>query len=216
VPEKKQEKYISQKEFPENVVRGRIVVCDRRAAGQAQLVARLAPRLQLDHTTQHESSHLLLLICMSFDQQSAPTVPYQKKKKGKRKNEFTKRISRECCWWPNRRLQSTRIRTSTARCETGIPVATGPHNTARVFPPASADLHVVRPTIRTNQNAFSLCEKRKKEKRIHKKNSLIMLLVAESSFAIDAHQVKRSSLRDWRPCCNWTTQQSTSLPTCFC
>jgi hypothetical protein len=50
-------------------------------------------RLQLDHTTKHESCHLLLLICMSFDKQSAPTETRSLcARKGKKKNIFTKRI----------------------------------------------------------------------------------------------------------------------------
>jgi hypothetical protein len=65
-------KEFHEKEFPVTIVAGRIVVCDRRATRQAQIVARLASRLQLDHTTRHKSCHLLWLICMSFDAQSAP------------------------------------------------------------------------------------------------------------------------------------------------
>jgi hypothetical protein len=67
----KWKKEFTEKEFPETVVAGRLVVCDRRAVQQAQIVARLVPRLQLDHTTRHRSCHLLLLIRMSVDEQSA-------------------------------------------------------------------------------------------------------------------------------------------------
>jgi hypothetical protein len=43
----------------------------------------------------------------------------------------------------------------------------------------------------------------KKGKRIYKKNSPRMFLLAESSFAMDGHQDKRKSLQDWHPSCNW-------------
>ena len=66
------EKYFHEKEFPETVVAGRLVVCDRRAARQTCCIARLTSRLQLAHTTKHKSFHVLLLICMSVDDQSAP------------------------------------------------------------------------------------------------------------------------------------------------
>jgi hypothetical protein len=55
-----------------NVVAGRLVVWNRRAARQAQVAARLAPRAHPERTTKHKSCHLLLLICMSFDEQSSP------------------------------------------------------------------------------------------------------------------------------------------------
>jgi hypothetical protein len=44
---KEKETKIHKQEFPENVVAGRIVVCDQRAARQAQIVAKLASRLGL-------------------------------------------------------------------------------------------------------------------------------------------------------------------------
>jgi hypothetical protein len=134
----KRKKY-SQKECPENVVAGRFVVCDRRAARQAQFVARLASRLQLVHTTKHKSCHLLLLICMSFDEQSAPIDTRSLcARKRKRKKIFTKRFPRECC------------------------------------------------------------------------------LLADSSFGIDAQQVKRGSLQDSHPGHIRYVQLSTSLAICFC
>ena len=70
---KEEWKKIHKKQFSENVVAGRIVVRDRRAARQAKVVARLASRSQQVHTTKHKSCDLLLLICMSFDEQSALT-----------------------------------------------------------------------------------------------------------------------------------------------
>ena len=123
-------------------------------------------RLQLDHTTRNKSCQLLLLMRMSVDEQSEPTKTRSLcARKEKRKKNSQKIISRECCWWPKRRLQSTRSTTSAVRCETGIPVATGPYHNAQVVPPSSADAHVIRRPIRTNQNAFTLCDKT----RIHKK-----------------------------------------------
>jgi hypothetical protein len=85
----------NKKEFPENVVAGRRVSCDRRATRQAQSVVRLASRLQLDHTTRHKSCHLLWLICMSVDAQSAPNETRSlcaRKRKGE-KNNFLKKNS---------------------------------------------------------------------------------------------------------------------------
>jgi hypothetical protein len=73
---------------------GRIVVCDRRAARHAQVVATLASWWQLGHTTSHKSCHLLLLICMSVDEQSAPTQTRSLfARKEKRKKNFSKKIS---------------------------------------------------------------------------------------------------------------------------
>jgi ssRNA-specific RNase YbeY (16S rRNA maturation enzyme) len=69
----KTKKEFLEKEFPETVVAGRLFVCNRRAARQAQIVARLASRLYLTRTTIHKSCHLLLVICKSFDEQSPPT-----------------------------------------------------------------------------------------------------------------------------------------------
>jgi hypothetical protein len=97
VREKKRGKRIHKKEFPENVVAGGIVVCDRRAARQAQFVATLASRLQLDYATRNKSCHLLLVICLTFDEQSAPTetcsLCARKEKKGISKNILTKKNS---------------------------------------------------------------------------------------------------------------------------
>jgi hypothetical protein len=72
VREKKKGKIIHKKEFPETVGADRIVVCHQRAAGLNCGVVKLASRLQLDHTTRHKSCHLLLLVCMYVDDQSAP------------------------------------------------------------------------------------------------------------------------------------------------
>ena len=163
VREKKKGKRIHKKEFPENVVAGRLVVCNRRAARQAQVVARLVPRLQLDHTTRHTSCHLLLLIRMSVNAQSATTETRSLcARKEKRKKISQKRIPRECCCWPTCRLQSTRSTTSADRYVAGIPVTTRPYHKAQVLPPASADLHVARRAIHTKRNAFALCEKEKR------------------------------------------------------
>jgi hypothetical protein len=85
----------------------------------------------LDHATEHESCHLLLLICMSFVQQSAPTE---------------------------------------------------------------------------TRSLFAIKEKRKMNSQ--KKNSPRMLLVAEPSFAIDAQQDTRNSLRHWHPGRILTIQQN--------
>jgi hypothetical protein len=112
-------------------------------------------------------------------------------------------------------LRSTRSKTSTDRYKTGTPVTAGAYNKAQVLPPASGDLHVVRRTIRTYQNAFALCEKRKEGKNSQKNNFPRMLLLAESSLAIDAQQDKHSSLQDWHPGHSRCIQQSTSLATCF-
>ena len=91
----KRKKEFLEKEFPETVVAGRIVVCNRRAARQAQIVARLASRLQLDHITRHKSCHLLRLIRMSVDAQSPPTETRSLcARKGKRfqKKEFPENV----------------------------------------------------------------------------------------------------------------------------
>jgi hypothetical protein len=48
-----------------------------------------------------------------------------------------------------------------------------------------------------------------------KKNSPRLLLLTDSSFAIDAQHDKRRPLQGWHPGCNWTIPQSTSLATCF-
>jgi len=94
----KRKKEFLEKELPETLLLlAEIVVCDRRGARQAQIVARLVPRLQLDHTTMHKSCHLLWLICMSVDAQSAPTETRSlcaRKGKGKRihKKEFPENV----------------------------------------------------------------------------------------------------------------------------
>jgi hypothetical protein len=82
--QRKRKNNFTKKEFRETVVAGRIVVCDRRAARQAQIVATLASRLQLDHTTRHQSRHLLRLIRMSFDAQSATNETRSTKEKRKK------------------------------------------------------------------------------------------------------------------------------------
>jgi hypothetical protein len=49
----------------------------------------------------------------------------------------------------------------------------------------------------------SLCARKgKRKKNFLKKNSLRLLFLADSSFAIDAQQDKRRALRDWHPGCN--------------
>jgi hypothetical protein len=89
--------------------------------------------------------------------------------KRKRNKNPQKIIPRDCCCWPDRRLQSTRSTTSADRCKTGTPVATQPYDKAQVLPPALADLHVGRRAIRTNRNAFALCEKEKRKKNSQKR-----------------------------------------------
>ena len=91
------------------------------------------------------------------------------REKRKGKNNLRKRIPRDCCGWPTRRLRSTRNTTSADRCKTGTPVATRPYHKAQVLSPASADLHVIQQAISTYRNAFALCEKRQKEKIISRK-----------------------------------------------
>ena len=139
-------------------------------ARQARIIARLVPRLQLDHTTKHKSCHLLLLICMSFHAQSATNETRSlSEKREMEKIIYRKRIPRDCCCWPTCRLQSTRNTTSTVRCKTDTPVASGPYHDAQVLSPASSDPHVVPRAIRNKRNVFSLCEKREMEKIIYRK-----------------------------------------------
>jgi hypothetical protein len=61
----------------------------------------------------------------------------------------------------------------------------------------------------------SVREKRKGKNTLPKKNSPRLLLLAESSFAIDVQHDKRRSLQDWHPGYNWTIPHGTSLATCF-
>jgi hypothetical protein len=49
-------------------------------------------------------------------------------------------------------------------------------------------------------------EKRKGKNNFLKNNSPRLLLLADSSFAIDAQHNKRRSLRGWDHRCNWHTQ----------
>jgi hypothetical protein len=99
---------------------------------------------------------------------------------------------------------------------TGTPMATGTYHKAQVLPPASADLHVNRRTIRfRSKRVLSLQERKKNKNNLPKKKSPRLLLLADLSFAIDAQHDKRRSLQDWHPGCNWTTPQGTSLATCF-
>jgi hypothetical protein len=58
-------------------------------------------------------------------------------------------------------------------------------------------------------------EKRKGKNNLPKKNSPRLLLLAGSSFAIDAQHDKHRSLQDWHRGCNSTIPQGTSLATCF-
>jgi hypothetical protein len=55
VQEKKKGKKNFLKKNSLRLLLAEIVVCDRRGARQAQIVARLASRLQLDHTTRRKS-----------------------------------------------------------------------------------------------------------------------------------------------------------------
>jgi hypothetical protein len=66
------------------------------------------------------------------------------------------------------------------------------------------------------QTRSLFARKEKRKNNFMKKNSPRMLLLAHSSFAIDAQQDKRNSLQHWHPGCNWTTPHFTSLATCFC
>jgi hypothetical protein len=62
----------------------------------------------------------------------------------------------------------------------------------------------------------SLCaRKRKGKNNLPKKNSPRLLLLADSSFAIDVQRDKRRSLQDWHPGCSRPIPQGTSLATCF-
>ena len=143
----KRKKYFHKKEFPETVVLlllGRFVVCDRRAARQAQIVARLVSWLQHTHKSKDKSCHLHRRICMSFDTQS----PSNKTRllcarKGGEKEFHEKEFSEKfyCCL--TCRLRSTCSTTSADRCKAGITVAAHTYNKEQVLPPASADLHVV-------------------------------------------------------------------------
>jgi hypothetical protein len=58
-------------------------------------------------------------------------------------------------------------------------------------------------------------EKRKGKNNLPKKNSPRLLLLADSSFAIDTKHDKRRSFQGWDPGYNRTIPQSTSLATCF-
>jgi hypothetical protein len=94
---KKEEKQHLDEKNVTKCLLAHLLVCNRRAARQAQFVAILTSRLQLDRTTKHESCHLLLLICMSFDQQSAPTktrslCARKEKKKKIQQKEFPKNV----------------------------------------------------------------------------------------------------------------------------
>jgi hypothetical protein len=88
---------------------------------------------------------------MSVDEQSAPIktrslcARKEKRKKEKGKRIHKKEFPDNVCCLPNRRLRSTRSKTSALRCKTGIPAAAGPYHKAQVLPLASADLHVVQP-----------------------------------------------------------------------
>jgi hypothetical protein len=64
----------------------------------------------------------------------------------------------------------------------------------------------------------SLCvrKREKKEKYFHKNNSLRLLLLADSLFAIDVQHDKRRSLEGRHPSCSEPVVQGASLATCFC
>jgi hypothetical protein len=139
----------------------------------AHRVPKLASRVQLDHTTRNESCLLLLLISMSFDEQSAPTktrsLRTRKRKKGKTilQKEFPENIFSGRIVVCDRHAAEV-----TRRVRKLVLVVAGTYRKAGVLPPASVDLHVVRRTIRINQNEFSLCEKEEKtEEQFYKKNS---------------------------------------------
>jgi hypothetical protein len=73
VREKEQRKSIfTKKNSPRMLLLAEFVVCDRRTARQAQRAVKLASWLQHNHAKKHKSGDLLLLICMSFDEQYAP------------------------------------------------------------------------------------------------------------------------------------------------
>jgi hypothetical protein len=170
---KRKRKKYSQKEFPENVVAGRFVVSNRRAARQAPLVARLVSRLQLVPTTKHMSCHLLLLICMSFDEQSAPIdtrslCARKRKRKKYSQKEFPENVVAGRFVVSNRR--AARQAQIVVRLASWLQHA---HTTKhQVLPCALGDLHVLRRSIHTTRNAFS------RKTNLLKKNFPRLLLLA--------------------------------------
>jgi hypothetical protein len=66
-----------------------------------------------------------------------------------------------------------------------------------------------------NETRLLCARKGKKKKNFTKKNSRRMLLLADSSFAIDVQHDKRRSLQGWFPGCSTHIQQRTSLATCI-
>ena len=98
----KTKKYSQKKNSPRMLFMAEFVVCNRRAARLEQRVVNLASWLQYNHTTKPKSCHVLLLICMSFDEQSTPTKTRSLcARKEKTKKYSQKTIPRECCCWPN-------------------------------------------------------------------------------------------------------------------
>ena len=66
----------------------------RNATAMMRCVVKLSSRLELVHTTKHKSCHLLLLICMLFDDQSAPNETRSLcERKGKKEKQIHKKNS---------------------------------------------------------------------------------------------------------------------------
>ena len=94
---------------------------------------------------------------------------------------------------------------------TGILAVVAPYHRTQTLPPASGTTHMLRGTIRINRHVFSLSLREiKKQKFIFG-----MLLLAESSFAIDVQQDKRAALGDCHLGCSCFISQRTNAVTCF-
>jgi hypothetical protein len=91
---------------------------------------------------------------------SQTTSPCEKRKKNIKKQFHEEEFPDKCFALPNEHLRSMRSRSDLMRYKVGTPVGVGTYNKAQVLPPASVYLHVVRRAICTNQNVFSLREKR--------------------------------------------------------
>jgi hypothetical protein len=120
----------------------------------------------VDHTKIIISFHLLRLICMPFDAQSAPTESLSLfARKEKRKKYFLEKEFPETVVAGRLVvLRSTRSTTSADRCKTGTPTATGPYHKAQVLPPASADLHAVRRQSAPTESRSPCARKEKRKK----------------------------------------------------
>ena len=165
----------------------------------------------------HKSCHLLRLIRLSFDAQSAPNETRSlcaRKRKGK--NNLLKKNS------PRLLLLADLLFAIDAQ-----------HNNRRLLQDwhpgcklNNTTMHESCHLLRLICMSFdeqsapnetrSLCARKGKKKNIFtKKNSPRLLLLAESSFAIDVQLDKCRSLQDWNPGCSRPVPQGTSLATCF-